>query len=72
MREPVHISNFMRKPKEATFRKRLQSAHVQYSTMRNEAFDVDPKELQSFQSAQLKRPSRSWAKEADIICLALS
>ena len=46
MREPVHISNFVRKPREATFRESLQSVCTQDHVMRNEAFSVDPKEQQ--------------------------
>lgn len=45
MREPFHISNFVRTPRKATFRESLRSGHTQYHTLINEAFDVDPKEL---------------------------
>ena len=53
MRESVHISNFMRKPRVATLRKSLRSVNIQCCTMRNEAFDVDRKKLQSSPSTQL-------------------
>lgn len=53
MRESVHISNFMRKPRVATLRKSLWSVHIQCCMMKNEAFDVDPKKSQSSPSTQL-------------------
>lgn len=51
-RESIHISNFMRKPRVATFRKSPRSACIQGCTMRNEAFDVDPEKLQSSPSTR--------------------